>query len=187
MNRAIPALLAATATLLAACHTDDEPETPIPEMPTYFSLEAAAEAEDGDLNVDCSLEFIVEITGEVSRTDEVVEYVATMGGEAVRNLLRDDGSGVVLSAFAYYPNLQVLHILPDRVQLVSLDFPPDGPSTGSRFWDELRFFDGTIDQDGVITGEWLCAPLDVDQGGINDDTVFADGTWATTALDPAGI
>ncbi len=185
MNRSLPAALAATVALLGACHTDGEPE-PVPVMPLFFQLDATASTEGGDLNVDCSLEFVVEINGEVSRTDEVVEYIATMGGEAVRNLLRDDGSGVVLSGFAYYPNLQVLHILPDRVQLVSLDFPPDGPSTGSRFWDELRFFDGTISQDGVITGDWLCAPLDVEQGGINDDTVFAEGTWTTTELEPEG-
>ena len=184
MRTPFPVLAAMAATLLVACD-DDDPE-PVPEMPMFFQLDAMAEAEEGELDVDCSLEFVVEITGEVSRTNEVVEYVATMGGEAVRNLLREDGSGVILSAFAHYPNLQVLHILPDRVQLVSLDFPPDGPSTGSRFWDELRFFDGTIDQDGVITGEWLCAPLDVEQGGINDDTVFAEGTWTTTTLDAEG-
>ena len=184
-----PGLLAAAiaaAALLAACHDDDD-RPPVPEMPMFFQMDAVATAEDGEFTVDCSLGFVVEINGEVSRTNDVVEYIATMGGEAVRNILRDDGSGVVLSAFAHYPNLQVLHILPDRVQLVSLDFPPDGPSTGSRFWDELRFFDGTISQDGVITGEWLCAPLDVEQGGINDNTVFAEGTWETTELEPEGI
>jgi hypothetical protein len=180
MKRALAASLA-SALGLASCHVDDD-EARVPVLPGFFELNAVASAESGEFTVDCSLGFVVEISGEVSRTDEVVEYVATMGGEAVRNILREDGSGVVLSAFAYYPNLQVLHVLPDRVQLVSLDFPPDGPSTGSRFWDELRFFDGTIDQDGVITGEWLCAPLDTEQGGINDDTVFAEGTWETTEI-----
>jgi hypothetical protein len=67
-------------------------------------------------------------------------------------------------------------------QLVSLDFPPAGPSTGSRFWDELRFFDGIIDPDGVLTGELLRAPLDTERGGINDDAVYADGTWETTEI-----
>ena len=38
----------------------------------------------------------------------------------------------------------------------------------------------------MITGEWLCAPLDVEQGGINDDTVFADGTFRTATLDAEG-
>ena len=185
MDRGLAVALAAAA-LLVACNDDDD-RPPVPDMPLYFALDATASTEEGDLNVDCSLEFVVEITGEVSRTNEVVEYIATMGGEAVRNLLRDDGSGVVLSAFAYYPNLQVLHILPDRVQLVSLDFPPDGPSTGSRFCDELRFFDGRVAEDGSITGEWLCAPLDTEQGGIVDDTVFAEGTWETAEIPAARL
>ena len=183
MKRICVGVFGACTALVAACDGDSARRSEPPRLPLFFQLHAAASAEEGDLTVDCSLGFVVEISGEVSRTDEVVEYIATMGGEAVRNLQRDDGSGVVFSAFAHYPNLQVLHLLPDRVQLVSLDFPPDGPSTGSRFWDELRFFDGTIDENSVITGEWLCAPLDTEQGGINDDSVFAEGAWETVELD----
>lgn len=179
----IPAGIFAACALFA-CNDEDGP--PVPVMPTYFQLNASASGATEGYTAECSLEFIVEISGEVARTREVVEYIATMGGEAVRNLQREDGSGVVLSAFAYYPRLQVLHILPDRVQMVSLDFPPDGPSTGSRFWDELRFFDGSIGQDGVMSGEWLCAPLDTEQGGINDDTVFAEGDWETEELSETG-
>lgn len=153
-----------------------------PRMPLFFQLNATASAEEGGLSVDCSLHFIVNVSGEVSRTNEVVEYIARMGGEAIRDIRREDGSGVSLRADAFYPKLQVLHLLPDRVQLVSLDFPPDAPSTGSRFWDELRFFDGLIDENSVISGEWLCAPLDTEQGGINDDSVFAEGSWETVEL-----
>ena len=178
--------IAIAATLLVACDEGGGRQH-APVLPMSFNLNGAAATDEDGLSVDCSLEFVVEISGEVSRTGEVVEYIATMGGEAVRNLLREDGSGVVLSAFAYYPRLQVLHILPDRVQLVSLDFPPDGPSTGSRFWDELRFFDGRISEDGVISGEWLCAPLDTEQGGITDDSVFADGTWETVEVPEARL
>ena len=179
--------IAAAASLLVACDEGGGRQR-VPELPMSFQLNGAATIEEGGLSVDCSLEFVVEISGEISRTRDVVEHIATMGGEAVRNVLREDGSGVVLSAFAYYPRLQVLHILPDRVQLVSLDFPPDGPSTGSRFWfwDELRFFDGRIAEDGSITGEWLCAPLDTEQGGIVDNTIFADGTWETAEI-PAAL
>lgn len=188
MKRMLPipaGFLAACA--LAACNDEGKRrDPPVPVMPTYFRLDAAASAATADYTAECSLEFVVEVSGEVSRRREVVEYIATMGGEAVRSLPREDGSGVVLSAFAYYPRLQVLHVLPDRVQMVSLDFPPDGPTTGSRFWDELRFFDGMISQDGVISGAWLCAPLDTEQGGINDDTVFAEGTWETAELSETG-
>jgi hypothetical protein len=186
MDMRIPAAAAASLALLVACN-DDGSDAPIElPMPTFFEFHATASAQEGELSVDCSIGFVVEISGEVSRTREVVEYIATMGGEAVRDLRRPDGSGVVLSAFAHYPRLQVLHILPDRVQLVSLDFPPDGPSTGSRFWDELRFFDGVLEADRSISGDWLCAPLDVEQGGINDDSVFAEGTWQTREIVEAG-
>src|SRR6185436_1764770 len=129
-------VIAAAAPLLVACDEGGGRQR-VPELPMSFQLNGAATTEEGGLNVDCSLEFVVEISGEVSRTRDVVEYIATMGGEAVRNMLRADGSGVVLSAFAYYPRLQVLHILPDRVQLVLLD---------------------------------------TEQGGIVDNTVFADGS-----------
>jgi hypothetical protein len=47
---------------------------------------------------------------------------------------------------------------------------------------EPRFFDGVLEEDGTINGEWLCAPLDVEQGGINDDSIFAEGTWTTTEI-----
>jgi hypothetical protein len=166
---------------LTGCNEDDEP-APVPEMPRYFWLEATASGESEEFNVECRLGFTVEISGEVSRTDEVVEYTATMGGEAVRQLLRDDGSGVAFVADAYYPDHQVLHILPNRVQIVSPGYSPDEPTSGSRFWHELRFFEGTIDRNGVMTGEWLCAPLDTDRGDINDDSVFAEGTWVTTEI-----
>lgn len=139
-------------------------------MPTFFQMHATAEAQEGDLTVNCSIGFVVQITGEVSRTRDVVEYIAIMGGEAVRDLRHPDGSGVFLSAFAHYPRLQLLHILPNRVQLVALDFPPDGPSTGSRFRDDLRFFDGVLEADRNISGQWLCAPRDVEQAGIDETT-----------------
>jgi hypothetical protein len=166
---------------LTGCNEDDKP-APVPEMPTYFWLEATATGESEEFNVECRLEFIVEISGEVSRTDEVVEYTATMGGEAARQLLRDDGSGVAFAADFYWPDRQVLDILPNRVQIISPKFSPDDPSVASRFGHELGFFDGTIDRDGVISGEWLCAPLDTDRGDINDNVIFAEGTWHTREI-----
>jgi hypothetical protein len=181
-RQSLAAAAIASMACLPACNDDDNDEPIELPMPTFFEMRATAEAQEGDLTVSCSIGFVVEITGEVSRTRDVVEYIAIMGGDAVRDLRRPDGSGVILSAFAHYPRLQVLHILPNRVQLVSLDFPPDGPSTGSRFWDELRFFDGVLEADRSISGEWLCAPLDVEQGGIDDDSVFAEGTWTTAEI-----
>lgn len=183
VNRGLLGAAALMTSLFAGCDGDDgSRRSEAPRLPQFFHLSATAAAEQDGLTANCSIGFNVEIAGEVSRTNDVVEYVGTMGGDARRTLLRPDGSGVDLWADAHYPNLQVLHLLPDRVQLVSLDFPPDAPPSGSRFWDELRFFDGFIDANSVISGGWLCAPLDIEQGGIDDDTVFAEGTWETVEI-----
>jgi len=133
------------------------------------------------MSVDCRIDFLVEIAGEVSRTDEVIEYVGTMGGGAERKIRREDGSGVAYIGDYYFPNLQVLHILPSRIQLVSDNYRPDEP-VSSRFGAELRFWEGALQPDGSILGSWTCAPMDVDDRGIEDFTIFADGPWNTTTL-----
>jgi hypothetical protein len=182
MNRNVSFVSIIAALASAGCDGRDGGRAAEPQLPMFFQLQATAATQQDDLSVECRLGFNVEISGEVSRTDEVVEYLATMGGDAQRILLRPDGSGVNLWANAFYPRLQVLHLLPNRVQLVSLDFPPDSPPSGSRFWDELRFFDGFIGADGTIEGEWLCAPLDTEQGGVMDNAIFAEGSWESTTL-----
>src|SRR5688572_24186436 len=64
------------------------------------------------------------------------------------------GSGVAYFADYFYPELQVLHILPAKVQIVSLSHREGQPVT-SRFGGELRFWEGTLQPDGTITGSWL--------------------------------
>jgi hypothetical protein len=151
------------------------------QLPMFFRLDATAATQEGGFTVECRIDYVLDIAGEVSRTDAVVEYVGTMGGGANRSPLREDGSGVAFFADAHYPRMQVLHILPSRVQIVSLDHPPDEPSS-SRFWGELRFFEGALQPDGSLLGAWTCAPLDTEYGGIVDDSVFAEGVWTGTPL-----
>jgi hypothetical protein len=151
------------------------------QLPMFFSLDATASANEGEMSVECEIAFLVEIAGEVSRTDEVIEYVGTMGGSAGRTILREDGSGVGYIGDYYFPNLQVLHILPSRIQLVSDTYRPDEP-VSSRFGAELHFWEGALQPDGSILGSWTCAPMDVDDHGVEDYTIFAEGLWTTTTL-----
>jgi hypothetical protein len=176
--------VAALLTLTAGCDPGGDGTTQDPpRLPMYFWLNADAFTEEDGLTVECDIEYIVEVHGEVSRTDAVVEYVATMGGSASRRLYREDRSGVEFWADAYYPDVQVLHVLPDRVQLVARFPTPSDPEPSPRFWLELVFWDGRIRGNSVISGEWLCAPLYTEQGGINDDHVLADGTWETEEIE----
>jgi SAM-dependent methyltransferase len=152
-------------------------------------------------------DLIYETTAPVS--ERLVEMAGIKPGDRVLDVAAGAGEPALTAARVAGPHGQVIatDISPemlghgreraagagiDNIEFVetdasSLDFPPDGPTTGSRFWDELRFFDGTISQDGVITGEWLCAPLDTEQGGIVDDTVFADGSWETAEIPAARL
>ena len=148
-----------------------------PELPVLlFWLRASAETQVNDVTVECSLDYLVDIAGEVARTDDVVEYVGTMGGEARRSLLNPDQSGVAIMADAF-SEVQVLLLVPDRVQINQINLPPDPPGASSRFWDEQRRFDGQLGPGDLMTGEWVCAPLDTEIGGIVDDTISADGVW----------
>jgi hypothetical protein len=94
MRFSILAIALIPALLLASCDDGGGGRRyQVPPLPMTFQLDGTASATQGDLDVDCVLRLVVEISGEVSRTDEVVEYIATMGGDVQRNLLREDGSG----------------------------------------------------------------------------------------------
>jgi len=93
-RQSLAAAAIASMACLPACNDDGNDEPIELPMPTFFEMRATAEAQEGDLTVSCSIGFVVEITGEVSRTRDVVEYIAIMGGDAVRDLRRPDGSGI---------------------------------------------------------------------------------------------
>ena len=77
-RHSLAAAAIASIAFLPACN-DDGNDDPIEwPMPTFFQMHATAEAQEGDLTVNCSIGFVVEITGEVSRTRDVVEYIAIM-------------------------------------------------------------------------------------------------------------
>lgn len=114
--------------------------------PRSLRLVATAGTQENGVSVSCALDLLVDTSGEVSRTDRVVEYLATMGGEARRVLQSSDG-------------------------------------TGSRFRDEMRFFDGALGADGSIEGNGICALLDVRYGGVDDFTIFAAGRWRAAPPD----
>src|SRR5688572_33392545 len=70
--------VAALLALTASCDPGGDGRTQDPpRLPMYFWLNADASTEEDGLTVECDIEYIVEVHGEVSRTDAVVEYVAT--------------------------------------------------------------------------------------------------------------
>ncbi|MBT8422352.1 MAG: hypothetical protein KJP03_04455, partial [Gammaproteobacteria bacterium] len=171
--------VACLAALLVACagcgggSNNGGRELALPSLD--FWLRANAAGEEEGLTVECGLDYIVDIAGEVSRTDQVVEYVGTMGGEARRSILRPDGSGFAIFADAF-SEVQVLLLAPDRVQINAINVPPDPEGVSSRFWNELLKIEGRLTDDQIV-GDWVCAPLDTEINGINDNTVVIPGMW----------
>jgi hypothetical protein len=163
------------------CSNGGEAAVPLVSLPSVFKLEASAETVSGMQTVECGLDFIVELTDEVSRSNRVVEYLGTMGGEARRSILDPDGSGHAFIADSF-SEVQVSHRLPDGVEIRSINVPPNPPGVSSRFWDELLQFDGRLGPGDMISGDWICAPLDTDLGDFADDSIFAPGTWFTLTL-----
>lgn len=165
--------------LLSGCSNDNSPTMPVPQpvvqnVPAQFRLTGSARgaAPDGR-TADCSLDLIFEIRGETSRTRVRVEYQGVHGGEAVRKVLRKNGSGFSFVADVYGEVEIQLDTLTGALNIrVPINETADG-----RFWRNLSLFPGMIDAAGHGDGTWTCAPLDIDQGGYIDKSLTVHGAW----------
>lgn len=137
----------------------------------YFRAVANAEFDDG-MDVDCALDFIMEIEME---SDDGYErhYSGSMGGEAARTVVDALGAGISFSADAFMP--VDVRITGNRVNIQSTlplltRIPKD---EDSRFWTQITLFEGDVESDGSVSGSWLCAPFDT----RGDDSLFTAGRW----------
>jgi hypothetical protein len=154
-----------------------EPEGPA--LPTYFRMLATAEGTEGGVNVGCSIDFIFELDeGQLVITDESAEAPGTHGGDAARSLLDDEGAGFVFNASAAGEVIATL-VFPDQL---ALSLPGNETATNA-FWQELALFEGTLAADGTANGTWTCAPLEIEQDGYVDDTIYVEGTWEIELLE----
>lgn len=142
-------------------------------IPNYFRLTAEAAGVDQGIDVACSLDFIFELDPERSRTDALVEYPGTHGGEAERTVLDENGDG-----FSFHADVfgEVVARLIFEGSVLELEIPINA-TTEESFWQELAFFPGTLEADGTGSGTWTCAPLEIDQDGYVDLVGTVDGTW----------
>jgi hypothetical protein len=152
-----------------------------PELPEFFRLEGSASLQAGEQTVDCHIDFIVELAGETARTNAFVEYVGTMGGEAGRQVLNADGSGIELVGDAF-SEVRARLTFPDQVVIEAINLPPFVAHDPPSFFEELIRFEGRLGVAELISGEWLCAPFFTDRGGFEDDTLFAEGLWFTETI-----
>jgi hypothetical protein len=144
-------------------------------LPPFFRLQADAEADDGTYTTTCHLDWHFELREEVTRDATTLAMGGVHGGEILRQFLDDTGAGVVLQGDVF--GEVVVTWSADDSFVIEI---PINATAIERFYLNLVRLEGTVSADGQrAQGTWTCAPLDIEQGGITDDTVFVDGTWTT--------
>ena len=167
---------------LALLGCDSAPVAHLPPLaraiPLGLKMTGAAEGSDASgRTASCLLELIFELSDEADRTPESVIYTGKMGGAIQRTVLDSEGSGISL-----WPHLHAEAITrlfaPDSVAF----FTPVMAGVDSRFYDEISYLAGVIDEQGYGSGTWTCAPFDITEGGWVDTTLVAPGTWQSEPL-----
>jgi hypothetical protein len=135
----------------------------VTELPRTFRRAAS-----DDLRVDgyCSLDLIFELTSEVSRSPQRVDYEGVHGGGVERSVLARDGSGFAFAADVFGEVEAHLFVTGSVEIVIPVNLTAEG-----RFWRNLARFAGTVDSSGRGRGQWTCAPFDIDTGGYVDQSL----------------
>lgn len=167
--------------ILSGCDQDNSvTSTGVESMPAHFSLSGTAEGSDGNgLNATCALQLEFIWNRETERTPFFVTYQGIHGGEVFRTLEKDNQTGFEFAAGVVG---EVGGHLAIRSGVLDLVIPINATARG-RFWQSLTHFEGVMDSNGHGSGTWTCAPLDIDQGYV-DQTLIVQGTWQIDPLPP---
>lgn len=162
-------VLAGAGVLAACAESAESPLTPGADygtLPPSFAF--IAEAISGD-TISCNLWYLYEVDGETHRSADSAVYQGFFGGEAFRQHLQADGSGEAF--WADVAGSFRATLLPGD----SFELRVTAPLSDERyrFWDEQLLFAGRRDGQGLPSGTWSCAPLDV----RSDTTGIAPGSW----------
>jgi hypothetical protein len=166
------ALLAALAAA-AACGDGGPSRDATDSVPSTFRMtgQAMGTDESGRTGT-CTMDLLFELDGEAERTRSHVTYAGTHGGYLMRTVLEPDESGLGFG-IDVFGEVEIELIFPNTF-IVAI---PINDTPESRFYQRLSRLEGVLDGDGIGTGPWECAPLDIDQGGYVDTTVTVEGEW----------
>jgi hypothetical protein len=90
---------------------------------------AAGPRPDGG-SISCALDLRIELSGEIDRSDQWIDYGGVMGGDVQRTTLDSTGAGFGFWADVYWPTTVARLVLPDSIELLL----GDTTITDSRFW-----------------------------------------------------
>lgn len=160
------AIVTVLGTALASCDDDEGTDSSF-LLEDTFRLEGTASGTSDTLTIDCLCDLIVEIDSIKTEADGRQIYRGTHGGHFSRRVLGPSGAGIALVPDVFG------EIIIRQTPQGSIDFEfPANHNTGSRFWDSIGHFSGSI-QGELVSGEWICAPFDTRE----DSSGIVSGTW----------
>ncbi len=157
---------------LASCSEDEKaPAAMRSTLPNHFKVVGEAVGTDGALSIDCICDLQIELEGEPTQSEGVVEYRGVHGGHFRRTVLDSQGDGISLSPDVHGEIIIRVY----EADSISLTIPINLGSESS-FYRETAQFKGTSSENSLGSGQWNCAPFDLTEGWI--DTVgTVQGTW----------
>jgi hypothetical protein len=142
-------------------------------IPARFRLLGSATSTEADgTSISCALDLVFELSGNPREIPGALEYEGVHSGEIRRTVLDATGNGISLQP-EVYGKVIARSRAPNRVQIA---IPLNAEAEG-RFWRELSQFQGIFDSADTATGNWNCAPFDIDSGGRVDNRYTARGSW----------
>lgn len=191
------AVIVATATIgmcaLAGCTEPAAAPRPvggdIAALPAQllFSATAVGDLADGR-HIDCSIETIMNLTGEVTRGTAEDIRTGTGGGEAKRYKQLTNGNTLGFWAETGFADLRIAFIDVDSIEIRS----PASANVTERFWREFARFTGnrrgSPGNPVIASGTWTCQPMDTppSTGEYYDVEGSMPGTWVLTERGVAG-
>ncbi len=167
------ALLFFSLLLVIGCSDDDAKKSAERKLPEFMKFTGGAEGEDDGITIDCLCDLYLELP-EFEANGETQVFTGSLGGEIIRVVTDEDGSGFSFAPFLF-GEIELTLKPNDSIYLAW----PGNEGTGIPFYDEISLFKGKFNKaDGTVTGSWKCAPLDIDEGGYVDTRGTAEGTWA---------
>ena len=142
-------------------------------LPSELHVVSTAAGPRGDGGtIDCGVDIRISLA-ESRRTLAFIEYTGTMGGEARRRTLDSTGAGFEFWADVAWPTVVARLVGLDSLELLL----GDTTTIDGRFWHENAFIAGARHQGDLGSGVWICAPLDIYQGGYVDTIGVVQGSW----------
>lgn len=161
-----------------ACSDKDEPVAER-KLGEFMKFTGEAEGTDEGVTINCVCDLNLELPEFETTAEGTQQFSGSLGGEIIRAVTKDSGDGFSFAPFLF-GDVTVTVKQNDSIYLSW----PGNLGTGIRFYDEIALFKGVLNRnDGTVRGTWMCAPLELDEGGYVDLHGTVEGNWGLEEFD----